>query len=319
MFTIVGGESLDQASKESAPPAEVARQKSGKQGAGGMQGDDEVIGVQEQAAATLSDLAFGDSAMQGEIISAGGVPPLLALLKSGSIVSQEHAARATWTLCMAPENQKVIVDSGAIPELVALCKTGSESGKGYAAAVISELAKGAIAAASTASSADGGEDSTPNEASSQLTQCAAAIAPLVALVNNGNRMGKEHGVGALSVLSSITTHRDAVAKAGGIPPIVQLLDDGTANAHELVVSALASLADGSPDNQTQIAKKLVALVSCTHTCPPHALNRTPPSRFPFPPPIPHPKAQTPSTEHTPRCNLLPTPPSALHPSALHPP
>ena len=42
----------------------------------------------------------------------------------------------------------------------------------------------------------------------------------------------------------------------------QLLDDdNTSQAHEHAVAALARLAHESPDNQTQIAKKLVALLS----------------------------------------------------------
>ena len=231
--------------------------------------EDEVIGAQEQAAATISDLAFSDPMMQREIISEDGVPPLLSLLRSGSTVSQEHAARAIWTLCMAVENQCVIVEGGAIPELVGLFKTGSQAAQGYAAAVISELSKGALAARN-AEPAGTGNDAVsdpeiPDTASSQdgelLTQCAVAIPSLVALLNTGSEMAKEQAVGALWQLSTISAHRDAIAKAGGVPPIIQLLDDGTPAAYAHVVAVLARLAEGAPDNQTQIAKKLVTLLT----------------------------------------------------------
>ena len=102
---------------------------------------EEVIGMQEQAAATLSDLAYGDETMQERIIDEGGVPPLLMLLRIGSELAQEHAARAIWHLCATTDNQGVIVDCGAIAELVALSKTGSAKAQELAAAVVSDLAK----------------------------------------------------------------------------------------------------------------------------------------------------------------------------------
>jgi len=52
-----------------------------------------------------------------------------------------------------------------------------------------------------------------------------------------------------------------VARAGGIPPLVQLLDDGAPQAHTHAMAALARLSKDNADNQTQIAKKLVALLS----------------------------------------------------------
>lgn len=82
--------------------------------------------MQEQAAATVSDLAYGDGIMQDKIIEEGGVPPLLTLLRLGSQVSQEHAARAIWHLCAATDNQGLIVDCGAIAELVALSKVAAD-------------------------------------------------------------------------------------------------------------------------------------------------------------------------------------------------
>ena len=57
------------------------------------------IGMQEQGAATLSDLASCDEAMQNAIIDCGGVKPLLDLIRLGSSVAQEHAARTIVGLC----------------------------------------------------------------------------------------------------------------------------------------------------------------------------------------------------------------------------
>ena len=256
---------------------------------------EKVIGMQEQAAATLSDLAYGDTDMQDAIIAAGGVPTLITLLRTGSKVSQEHAARAIWHLCAAPDNQGLIVDAGAVAELVALSRVGSPAAQELSAAVISDLAKGAILEREQRVKQRGEELSEPSpsmarseekkenvvketsgeegemeglpegavEEGDRLSAIAAAggVIPLVGLVTNGNSMGKERAASALLHLSVDVVNQMQIAKVGGIPPIVQLLDDGTEKAHEHAVAALARLAHDNPDNQTQIAKKLVGLLS----------------------------------------------------------
>ena len=103
-----------------------------------------MLGVPCMAAKTLSDLSDNDADMQDAIIEAGGVPPLLNLLKTGSPRSQEYAISAIWHLCHETYNQKAVVECGVIVELVALSKAGSAKAQGLAAAVISDLAKGAI-------------------------------------------------------------------------------------------------------------------------------------------------------------------------------
>ena len=262
--------------------------------------------MQEQAAATLSDLAYGDMDMQDAIIAAGGVPPLITILRTGSKLSQEHAARAIWHLCAATDNQGVIVDGGVVTELVTLSRVGSAQAQELSAAVISDLAKGAIIErqkrlgtqerdnaavgepakevnvgdaldeAVAGDEQNGGEgagdddEGQPAAADEQLVEggdrlsaiaAAGGVIPLVGLVTNGNQMGKERAASALLHLSVDAVNQVLIAKAGGIPPIVQLLDDGTEQAHEYAVAALARLAINNPENQTQIAKKLVSLLS----------------------------------------------------------
>jgi hypothetical protein len=45
---------------------------------------------------------------------------------------------------------------------------------------------------------------------------------------------------------------------------VQLLDDGTEQAHVHAIAALTRLSNENPDNQAQIAKKLVGLLGSKH-------------------------------------------------------
>jgi len=228
----------------------------GAKKAGGV--DDEVMGVQEQAAGALGDVACGDSAMQRLIVEGGGVPPLLALLRSSSTVSQANAARAIWHLCSSVEHQARIVDSNAIPELVQLSRTGSAAAQGFAAAVISELAKGAIIEREKQQLLP--DDEKPTDRLSVIAQ-AGGITPLVGLLSTGDAAGKEMAASALLHLCVDAANRDAVARAGGIPPLVQLLDDSAPQAHAPSMAALARLGHGNADHQTQIAKKLVGLLS----------------------------------------------------------
>ena len=102
------------------------------------------VGVKEQVAITLADLAHDNHEMQEVIIQAGGVPPLLAFIRMGSQIGQEHAARAIWHLAALTEAQMDLVGAGAIPDLVQLLKTGSPKAQEMAAAGISDLALGAV-------------------------------------------------------------------------------------------------------------------------------------------------------------------------------
>ena len=74
--------------------------------------------------------------MQSAILAAGGVPPLLRLIREGSAASQEAASRAIWHLCASLESQGVLVACGAVEELVALSRNGSPAAQDTAAAVI---------------------------------------------------------------------------------------------------------------------------------------------------------------------------------------
>ena len=338
---------------------------------------DEVLGAREEAARTLADLAYGDVEMQQAILRAGGVPPLLRLVRDSSPVCQHLAARAVWHLCGTIDHQGTLVERGAVADLVGLSRAGSPAAQEVAAAVISELAKGAIllrerdgrpcvaaedlaaapvvAADGEPAAADDGEPAVavhatvvaevtaevvsgvmraafamasdspadaptgtdtptlaaalpppplgaapPAEAAASQTKLAAivgawqtlagtqpappteravspttarppadrlgaiaaagGITPLVTLVTSGSATGKERAASALWHLSVDAANQQAIAKAGGIAPLAQMLDDGTALGCTYAADALAHLARNNPDNQAQIAKKVVGLL-----------------------------------------------------------
>ena len=102
------------------------------------------MAMQEQAAATLADLAHDSYDMQEAIVDAGAVPPLLAFIRIGSPAGQEQAARAVWHLAEFNEHQPPIVSAGAVSDLVQLLKTGSAKAQEMAAAGLTDLARGGI-------------------------------------------------------------------------------------------------------------------------------------------------------------------------------
>ena len=82
-------EEQDNQGKERKPQGEPAEDT----GKTRQQDLEKVMGMQEQVAATLSDLAYGDIEMQ-DAISAAGVTPLITILRTGSKLSQAP----TWIL-----------------------------------------------------------------------------------------------------------------------------------------------------------------------------------------------------------------------------
>jgi hypothetical protein len=176
-----------------------------------------VVGIQEQAAATLADLTYSDQTMQESIIAHGAVGPLLKLIRLGSSLAQENAARTIWHLCASTANQGALVEAGAISELVALSRSGSVKAQELAAAVISDLAKGAILEREAREAvrqhqhqhqhqhqlkeAGGGDES--GELAMDGTRAAASTSA-----------SREKHAGPLAIVSSLECHVDARASDG---------------------------------------------------------------------------------------------------------
>ncbi|KOO31373.1 vacuolar protein [Chrysochromulina tobinii] len=74
------------------------------------------IGVQEQAAATLCDISYGDRAMQDEMIREGAILHLLNIMRNEA---QEHVTLLLLSLASDADNRKAIAKAGAVARLVA--------------------------------------------------------------------------------------------------------------------------------------------------------------------------------------------------------
>ena len=86
------------------------------------------VGTEEQkqyAADALANLAFYN-ANQAAIVAAGGIPPLVALVRDGTTEYQKrNAAGALTNLASQTANRAAIAAAGGIPPLVALVRDGS--------------------------------------------------------------------------------------------------------------------------------------------------------------------------------------------------
>ena len=261
---------------------------SGLPGEAGMR-----MGMQEQAAGALADLAHDSPEMQDAIIEANGVSPLLTFIRMGSQVGQEHAARAIWHLAALNENQGTLVDCGTIPELVMLLKNGTPKAKEVSAAGISDLARGAVvewqarqeqiameraaqaalAAAATPSSSVVEVHAPPTSEilpvmslhasphSSPLPHRSSSVTrPVDNAAQQPPSTAPEEGEDKLAE-GEPTEDEEAepserlvsIAEAGGILPLVALLTIGTTQARENAAGALWHLAI-DPSNQINIAK-----------------------------------------------------------------
>ena len=82
-----------------------------------------------------------DCPWDGDTIrKAGGIPPLVALIRDGNDEQKHFAADALGNLARCADNQVAIAQADGIPPLVALVRDGNDVVKGYAALALQNLA-----------------------------------------------------------------------------------------------------------------------------------------------------------------------------------
>ena len=219
--------------------------------------------MQEQASAALADIAHDNFNMQDLIIGDGGIPPLLAFIRSGTPLGQEHGARAIWHLAEQNSNQKALINCGAIPDIVMLVKSGSPKAQEYAAACMMDLGRGAIAewVEQQKKLAAGGKmnalkakhfHAEAAEYADILTKVAAEAAAAEA-ANPLSEKEKKEKQKKEDEDDFGSPYLEQIAEAGGIQPLIALLSSGTSQARENATGALWHLALDT-GNQMQIAK-----------------------------------------------------------------
>ena len=205
--------------------------------------------AQLHAAEALSYLARGHAANQSAIAKAGGVKPLLALIRVKA-VGLAQAASALGTIANGhADNQVAIAREGGLPLFTALLSSDSTGS-------VQTMAAFAVQAVCRQNAAN----------QSECADC-GIIRALVQILDQakggGRERAREEAAGAIWVLSEgHADNKRAIALAGAIPPTVGLLAAGsTPRALTNATEALVSLGLADVKNQTEITTQLVTLLT----------------------------------------------------------
>ena len=228
------------------------------------------VGMQEQAAIALADVAYKNHEMQDAIIEAGGVPPLLQFIRTGSQLGQEHAGRAIWHLAESSETHEPLIRAGGSPSW--RCSRRARPRRRRWPPPASPTSP--TAASSSGRSArrrgpppDGRRQSVGTR--TRQTRSVAHPPPRRAARRGGGSssggdggsssgggggLGESQPAADGEVETELESDRlVAIADAGGIMPLVTLLSSGTTQAREFAACALWHLGLDRA-NQSAIAR-----------------------------------------------------------------
>ncbi|KAL8055206.1 hypothetical protein ABFX02_04G042500 [Erythranthe guttata] len=182
-----------------------------------LHSDNELI--QEHSVTALLNLSI-DENIKSRIAEEGALEPLIHVLKTGNTGAKENAAAALFSISLLDDYRVKIGRSGAVNGLVDLLKTGSVRGKKDAATALFNL-------------------SIFHENKARIVQ-AGAVKYLVGLMEPCSEM-VDKAVALLANLSTIVEGCSAIAREGGIPLLVEIVDMGSQRGKENAASILLQM------------------------------------------------------------------------------
>ena len=186
------------------------------------------------AAKALGSLAYFPAANKVAIVEAGGISPLVDLLRDGGAEAKGRAARALNNLASNhPTGYRVLT---ALEGLIHVLREGDDASKTVAAKQLGDFAiitehRRAIAAA-------------------------GGISPLVDLLRDGGAEAKGRAAEALFWLAFDDANRILISEAGAVPRLVDLLRDGREVDKGQAAMALGNLARKNDANAVAIAAEI---------------------------------------------------------------
>ncbi|KAI3678801.1 hypothetical protein L6452_38104 [Arctium lappa] len=180
--------------------------------------------TQEHAVTALLNLSINGN-IKSMIAEASAIEPLIFVLETGNTCAKENAAAALFSLSLLEEYRVKIGQSGAIKPLVDLLGSGTLRGKKDAATALFNL-------------------SIFHENKARIIQ-AGAVRYLVELMDPATQM-VDKSVALLSNLSTISEGCLAIAREGGIPLLVEVVETGSQRGKENAASILLQLCLNSP-------------------------------------------------------------------------
>ncbi|KAD6120071.1 hypothetical protein E3N88_11342 [Mikania micrantha] len=179
-----------------------------------------------KAAEEIRFLAKNNMENRIMIGQAGAIQPLISLLHSKQKLTQEHAVTALLNLSINGNIKSLIAESGAVEPLIHVLETGNTCAKENAAAALFSL-------------------SLLEEYRVKIGQ-SGAVKPLVDLLGSGTLRGKKDAATALFNLSIFHENKARIIQAGAVKYLVELLDPETQMVDKAValLSNLASVPEG---------------------------------------------------------------------------
>jgi hypothetical protein len=245
-------------------------------------GDPELAGVSAQAcrraADAVTNLAHENNAIKSKVRQEGGVPPLVALLRSRDPKLQRAVAGTLRTLAFKnEENKNLIVDLGALPRLVQMMHAPDSTIHYEAVGVVGNLVhssqhikrrvleEGALQAVINLLSSPCGD--SQREAALLLGQFATAegefkarivqrgaVSPLVAMLGAGDPQLREMAAFALGRLAQHADNQAGIAALGGLAPLLALLETRLPNLQHNAAFALYGLSENE-DNLVRFVRE----------------------------------------------------------------
>jgi len=237
-------------------------------------------GVARRAADAITNLAHENVEIKGRVRSEGGIPPLVALLESHDSKVQRAAAGALRTLAFKNEdNKNLIVECGALPLLIHMVREADAEVHYEAIGVLGNLVhssagikkrvldEGALQPVIALLSSPCPE--SQREAALLLGQFATtepdvkikivqrgAVPPLIAMLKREDAQLREMAAFALGRLAQNSDNQAGICHAGGLRPLLDLLDDKSTNGslQHNAAFALYGLADNE-DNVAEMVKE----------------------------------------------------------------
>ena len=175
------------------------------------------------------------AACRAQLVAAGVVPHLVRLLSSGSEQQQRQASTYVGNLAAEDTGRLRVLAAGAIEPLVKLLRSDSEAVQLAAVTALMNLL------------AQGGNVGIQQD---KLASYSAAVAPLVLLLRCKSEEARERAVRVLLTLTGLPGgHSRAIAAAGGIPPLFEILENGSEQVQLLAVTLLHFIAlEGAPSD-----------------------------------------------------------------------
>ncbi|KAK9324306.1 armadillo-type protein [Lipomyces orientalis] len=190
------------------------------------------VEVQCNAVGCITNLATHED-NKVKIARSGALVPLTKLAKSKDMRVQRNATGALLNMTHSDENRQELVSAGAIPVLVSLLQSPDADVQYYCTTALSNIAVDAANRHILA-------DTEP-----KLVSC------LVSLMDSGPERVQCQAALALRNLASDDKCQLEIVQAGGMPPLLRLLQS---NVPQLVLSSVACIRNISihPDNEAPI-------------------------------------------------------------------